>query len=213
VSRRIGDVAPPNEQAHPPAGWVRLARLGRTFRLIGELRAYPADPAAGAALAGLAERGEAVWLSGLGPSRLRLARRLGEGWLVAFQGVYTPERARELTGRELWWPGQPPRVPDDEAGGAARHGAAVEAIDAERDGAADEVDAAEPPVERLVGVPVRLDGASYGVVVDVVRGAQDLLLVEGRDGPRWVPWAAPYVRWHAGTIAIDDPPRGLLDDD
>ena len=201
MNRRIGDVAPPNEQAHPPAGWVRLARLGRTFRLLGELRAYPADPAVGAALPGLAERGERVWLSGLGPSRLRLARRLGAGWLLAFQGVYTPERARELTGRELWGPAEPPGSP------------AAEAIDAERDGAADEAEAAEPPVERLVGASVRLDGAPYGRVLDVVSGAQDLLLVEGPNGSRWVPWGAPYVRWDADAVAIDDPPRGLLDDD
>jgi ribosomal 30S subunit maturation factor RimM len=198
VNRRIGDVAPPNEEAHPPAGWVRLARLGRTFRLKGELRAYLADPALGAALAGRAERGERVWLSGLGPSRLRLARRLGDGWVLAFQGIYTPERARELTGRELWGPEEPPGVPDDEAGGTPRH---------------ELPDAVEPPLAYLIGASVRLDGAPYGRVLDVVSGAQDLVLVEGRDGRRWVPWGAPYVRWDADAVAIDDPPRGLLDDD
>ena len=67
-------------------------------------------------------------------------------------------------------------------------------------------------VELLEGAAVRADGRAYGRVTRVVTGAQDLLLVEGPDGPRWVPWAAPYVAWDGSAIDIDDPPPGLLDD-
>lgn len=190
------------DEAHPPTGWVRLARLGRPFQLRGALRAQTVGPAADLVLLELGSAGADVWLSGLGMIGLRGARRIGDGVAVSFQGSYTPERARAHVHRDLWGPvpsavlagGEP-----DAAGGAT-----------DETGADDD---AEPPPELLEGAAVRVDGRPYGRVARVVLGAQDLLWVEGPDGPRWVPWQAPYVRWDGDAVAIDDPPPGLLDDD
>ena len=210
MARRPGPVTPTAVPAHPPEGWVRLGRLGRTFRVQGDLRVHTAGPAADAALLELARRDEPVWLSGVGPTRLRGARRVGAGVVAAFQGVYTPERASGLVLQEIWCPAAAVAATRaDAAGRAAASGAVAGAAPA---GAA-AGDATEPPFELLVGAPVRLDGAPYGRVAEVVAAAQDLLRVDGPAGSRWVPWSAPYVRWDGEAVAIDDPPRGLLDDD
>jgi len=179
---------------------VRLARLGRPFQLRGALRAQTLGPAADLLLLELGEAGETVWLSGFGATRLRDARRIGGGVAVSFQGIYSPERARDHVHRDLWGPaglGAGPRDPADPVAAAP---------DAHAPGGT-------PAVELLEGAPVRLDGRPYGRVARVVRGAQDLLEVDGPDGPRWLPWQAPYVRWDGDAVAIDDPPPGLLDDD
>jgi hypothetical protein len=193
--------------AHPPTGWVRLARLGRPFQLRGALRAQTVGPAADLALLELGADGAAVWLSGFGEIRLREARRIGGGIAVSFQGSYTPERARAHVHRDLWGPAPSAAL----AGGEPdRAGSPAGAPD---EPGADGAMAVEPPPELLEGVAVRVDGRPYGRVARVVLGAQDLLWVEGPDGPRWVPWQAPYVRWDGDAVAIDDPPPGLLDDD
>ncbi len=191
---------PTADEAHPPAGWVRLARLGRPFQLHGALRAQTLGPAADRLLLARGEAGETVWLSGIGATRLRGARRIGGGVAVSFQGIYTPERARDHVHRDLWGPperGADPRDPDDPVAGAT---------DADAPGGV-------PAAELLEGASVRLDGRPYGRVTRVVLGAQDLLEVQGPAGPRWVPWQAPYVRWDGDAVAIDDPPPGLLDDE
>jgi hypothetical protein len=174
--------------------------LGRPFQLHGALRAQTVGPAADLLLLALGEAADTVWLSGVGETRLRGARRIGGGVAVSFQGIYTPERARDHVHRDLWGPadrGGPPSASDPLA-------AAPQATTP--DGGADLA------AELLEGAPVRLDGRPYGRVTRVVLGAQDLLQVEGPDGPRWVPWQAPYVRWDGDAVAIDDPPPGLLDD-
>jgi ribosomal 30S subunit maturation factor RimM len=175
-------------EARPPSGWVRLGRLGRPFQLRGALHLRSAGPAADAAVLDLAAAGATVWLSGVGATRLREARRVGGGVVVALQGAYTPERARAHVHRELW------------ADVAAAAGATAPGED-------------DVAVELLEGAAVRVDGEPYGRVAQVVLGAQDLLIVEGPDGRRWVPWAAPYVSWDGSAVDIDDPPPGLLDDD
>jgi hypothetical protein len=192
---------PTGDEAHPPAGWVRLARLGRPFQLHGALRAQTVGPAADRLLLALGQASEQVWLSGVGATRLRGARRIGGGVAVSFQGIYTPERARDHVHRDLWGPadhGIGPRRASDRLAAAP----ATTAPDAGVDLA----------VELLEGAAVRLDGRPYGRVARVVLGARDLLQVEGPAGPRWVPWQAPYVRWDGDAVAIDDPPPGLLDD-
>lgn len=200
MSGRPGPDTPIADEAHPPAGWVRLARLGRPFQLRGALRAQTLGPAADLLLLELGEAGETVWLSGVGATRLRGARRIGGGVAVSFQGIYTPERARDHVHRDLWGPTDHGAGPPEAAGPLV---ASLEAGAAGGDAVA---------VELLEGAPVRLDGRPYGRVARVVLGAQDLLEVEGPEGPRWVPWQAPYVRWDGDAVAIDDPPPGLLDD-
>ena len=206
MSGRPDPERPATDEAHPPTGWVRLARLGRPFQLRGALRAQTVGPAADLALLELGADGAAVWLSGFGAIRLREARRIGSSVAVSFQGSYTPERARAHVHRDLWGPSPSAALagdePDDD--GSPR-GARDEA-------GANDAMASAPPVELLEGAAVRVDGRPYGHVARVVLGAQDLLWVEGPDGPRWVPWQAPYVRWDGDAVAIDDPPPGLLDD-
>ena len=194
---------PATDEAHPPTGWVRLARLGRPFQLRGALRAQTRSPTADLALLELGADGADVWLSGFGTIRLREARRIGGGIAVSFQGSYTPERARAHVHRDLWGPAPRAALSGGETDGP--WGAADEAK-------TDDAVAPEPPPELLEGAAVRVDGRPYGRVDRVVLGAQDLLWVEGPDGPRWVPWQAPYVRWDGDAVAIDDPPPGLLDD-
>jgi ribosomal 30S subunit maturation factor RimM len=200
VTGRPDPERPTLDEAHPPAGWVRLARLGRPFQLRGALRAQTLGPAADRLLLELGGAGETVWLSGVGATRLRDARRIGGGVAVSFQGIYTPERARDHVHRDLWGPADHAAGTHDPADPLAA------AADADAPGDA-------PAVELLEGAPVRLDGRPYGRVSRVVLGAQDLLEVDGPTGPRWVPWQAPYVRWDGEAVAIDDPPPGLLDDD
>ena len=189
MTGRTGPDTPTTDEAPPPAGWVRLARLGRPFQLHGALRAQTLGPAADRLLLELGEAGETVWLSGVGATRLRGARRIGGGVAVSFQGIYTPERARDHVHRDLWGPAE--RAAADPVAGAPGEA---------------------PAAELLAGASVRLDGRPYGRVTRVVLGAQDLLEIEGPAGPRWVPWQAPYVRWDGDGVAIDDPPPGLLDD-
>ncbi|MBW6455431.1 MAG: hypothetical protein K0A98_06050 [Trueperaceae bacterium] len=205
MSGRPGTDTPTTDEAHPPAGWVRLARLGRPFQLRGALRAQTLGPAADLVLLALGEAGETVWLSGFGATRLRGARRIGGGVAVSFQGIYSPERARDHVHRDLWGPAERGAGPHGRVTATAAAPVAANAAGADAPGAA-------PAVELLEGAPVRLDGRPYGRVARVVLGAQELLEVEGPEGPRWVPWQAPYVRWDGDAVAIDDPPPGLLDD-
>jgi 16S rRNA processing protein RimM len=191
VARPPAPPAPTDAESLPPSGWVRLGRLGRPFQLRGALHLRSTGPAADAAVLALARSGASVWLSGVGSTRLREARRVGDGVVVAFQGTHSPERARAHVHRELW------AAPDVVAAVRAA------SSDAEDDAVA---------VDLLEGADVRLDGRPYGRVTQVVLGAQDLLVVEGPDGERWVPWAAPYVSWDGTAVDIDDPPPGLLDD-
>lgn len=176
------------DPAAPPAGWVRLARLGRPFQVRGSLKAQPVGPSAATALRELARDLGPVWVDGHGATRLREARTVGAGLVLAVQGIYTPERARPLTHAHVW--AAPTWLPEPEP-----------------DGDPDAVD-----VARLEGVPVRLDGAPYGRVAYVLLGAQDLLAIDGPDGERLVPWAAPYVAWDGTTVDLVDVPPGLLDD-
>jgi ribosomal 30S subunit maturation factor RimM len=168
----------------PPPGWVRLGRLGRPFQLQGALHLQSSGPAADTVVRELAGAGAQVWLSGIGRIRLREVWRARGGVAVAFQGVYSPERAREHVHRELWV--EPGAVRDEDDGVG---------------------------VEFLDGAEVRVDGQPYGRVVEVVLGAQDLLVVEGPHGRRWVPWGAPYVTWDGTSVDVVDPPAGLLDDE
>lgn len=80
---------------------------------------------------------------------------------------------------------------------------------------------AEPAAEdefydrHLIGLDVRVDGASVGRVSSVVHGAQDLLEVKTGHGKRLVPFVAalvPVVDRAAGYCEVVDLP-GLLDDE
>lgn len=188
--------APTADEALPPEGWVRLGRLGRPFQLRGMLRLRAEHPDLADAAVTLAAAGAPAHLGGHGPARLRDARRVGGGVAVAFQGVYTPERARDLVHAELWC---------DATAVAAALGRRAPTV------GADARDAA-PTSALVVGAAVRLDGRPYGRVERVDPGPRDLLVIDGPDGRRWVPWGAPYVRWDGDAVAIVDPPAGLLDD-
>jgi ribosomal 30S subunit maturation factor RimM len=158
--------------------------LGRPFQTRGALRLQAAGPHAEVAVQALATANAEVWLSSLGRTRLHAVRRAGDGLALSFQGVYTPERARALVHAELWAP--------------------AESYPA---------DAIADPSERFVGAPVLLDGAPYGRIERIIRGAQLLLVMrqagDGRE--QLLPWGAPYLGWDGATLEIVDPPPGLLD--
>ncbi len=161
-----------------------MATLGRPFQVRGALKAQVTDADAQTALRTLARDVGPVWVSGVGLTRLREARPVSGGLALAFQGIYTPERARDLVHQSVWCsPGSLPEPADDDS----------------------------VAVERLEGALVTVDGEAYGRVVHVVTGAQDLLVVAGPDGERWVPWGAPYVTWDGEAVDLVDPPPGLLD--
>lgn len=168
----------------PPDGWWRLGRLGRPFQTRGALRLQAAGPHAETAATALANAGEAVWLSGVGLTRLQGVRRAGGTLALSFQGVYTPERARALVHAELW--ASPASYPTE---------------------------ASQDPSERFPGAPVFIDGAPYGRVERVIRGPQLLLVVtpHGAIGERLLPWGAPYLHWDGAALQLLDPPLGLLD--
>lgn len=183
--------ATPIFEASPPQGWWRLGRLGRPFQTRGALRLQSLDEAYLQAAIDLAERQAEVWLSGVGPLRLRGVARTGDGVALSFAGHYTPERARALVHAELWAP------PEAEPPGAERM-----AI-----------------VAGLVGAEVIADGRPIGRVARVLPGPQTLLELERSDArpsespPDLLPWGAPYVVWTGARVELRDPPAGLLADD
>jgi ribosomal 30S subunit maturation factor RimM len=158
-------------------------RLGRLGRTYGLAGAQRLHPAGPAETDALLGV-ERLWVQGHGTLAVRMVKPHAGALLVAFQGVRSPERAQELVNADVY----------AEAGTVAD-------------------DVAARSVDRLTGAEVRVDGAPYGRVVEVVARAQMLLLVRGPHGERWLPADAPYVRVDGGVVHVDDPPAGLLDDD
>ncbi len=164
----------------PAPAAPRLGRLGRTYQLDGALRCYPD----GEPEAEIVRQAEALVVEGHGLLRLRFVRSHGAAFVVAFQGIRTPERAQALVNALVY------ADQDDAAALACRH-------------------AAEP---LRAGLPVLLDAAPFGVVEAIVPGPQPLLRVRTAAGSYLLPSQAPYVVVHADRLELIDPPPGLLDD-
>jgi ribosomal 30S subunit maturation factor RimM len=187
----------------PPAGYVRIGRLGRSFKLSGGVRLHldnsgalgaesdediqqPTDPTGGALLDALGR----LFVPGLGDTRLRDHETVSGSIIVYLEGVRDRTAARNLVNAEVW-------------ADVAEVPAAV-------------IDELTAPTaeEELVGLPVTVDGAALGSVGTAhLGGANDYVeVVLAAGGTVLVPLAAPYVTVSESGIDLQDPPPGLLPD-
>lgn len=125
-----------------------------------------------------------VFVAGLGERALKGLRVVSGQTVLYLAGVTSVETAKGLVNREVFAPREALPEPDE----------------------------GEFYLDDLIGLPVSVDGASFGVVADVFEaGAQDVLVVE-HDGQEFlVPLQAPYVEVEDERVAVTDPPEGLLD--
>jgi ribosomal 30S subunit maturation factor RimM len=167
----------------PPAGYVALGRLGRSFQLEGGMRLHAAGEAEGDALTSL----ERVFVVGHGEALVRDIRWIGGGPVLYLEGVRDRDAARLLTHAAVYGPG-----------------AAVVVARSAHPG--------EQRALEMVGAVVTMAGREVGTVVGVDRGGpQDLARIQTRRGEALVPLDAPYVRWTGDRLEIVDAPEGLLD--
>ena len=165
---------------NPPADapLVALGRLGRPFQLAGAQRFHPLGALEAEAVLTLPE----LVVEGLGPSRVRSARRHGNALLLHLARVGSREAAQGLVNRRVLVPAS--ALPEGDL--------------RDRD--------------RLVGLPLELNGVRWGEVAEVLdAGGQQLLVVRGEAGSAMVPLGAPYVRVGSDRVALENPPAGLLE--
>lgn len=187
----------------PPPGFIRLGRLGRTFQLDGALR-LQLDDAVSYAPEGDGDDADALgvkaigaagqlFVTGLGNARVRELKYGGGALLIRFAGVTDRNAARRLVNAVLYV--DPSSLPSALAEEVARE---VEAGSSE---------------ERLIGLPVLLDGRRVGAVTGAnLNSANPFVEAELVEPRRRVllPLSAPYIELSEGGIEISDPPAGLL---
>jgi ribosomal 30S subunit maturation factor RimM len=176
------------DPSRPPAGYVAVARVGRSHGLAGAMRVRPHDAAGAEALAA----SSSLWIEGLGeavPQQLSVHGR-GDELLLRVDRVRRVETAKKLVHAEI-------RVPRP-------------ALEAAR--TALEREAGEDDPRGWVGLPVRHQDRELGRI-DAVDGPalQPLLHVQGPHGTLLLPARAPYVRHEGDAVHLVDPPDGLLD--
>lgn len=200
----------------PPAGYLRIGRLGRSFKLSGGVRLHldNADLLHGSSddeLASDAERsttealypnatyltGRALldalgrlYVPGLGDTKLRDHEVVSGSTVVYLEGVRDRTAARNLVNAEVW-------ADSDDVPAAVI--AELTAPTAE---------------EELVGLEVRVDGDPIGRISTAhLGGANEYVEVElDAGGAVLLPLAAPYVTVSESAIELTDPPPGLLSD-
>lgn len=166
-----------------PSGHVVLGRLGKTFKLEGALRFRPASPAAADALADL----ETVFVTDMGRLRVRDLEDTEAGILLYLEGVRDRSAAQALVNAEVH------ADPAD--------------IDPEL---LAELEAGQPE-ERIIGLPVRVDGREVGAVKSAHFGPNDFVEIELESGELVLaPLNAPYVSLSETHLEFTDPPRGLF---
>lgn len=174
--------------AAPPAGFLRLGRLGRSFKLDGGVRLLVEAELEEDELDELLAGAPRLFVAGLGLTRLRGAAERSGALVVHLEGVRDRETARALVNAGVWVD------PDDLA----------EAL-AQRLGEA-------TFEEALDGLPVTVDGARVGEVtasfLNEANPYAEVALDAG--GSALVPLAAPYVELTEDALALTDPPPGLL---
>ncbi|MBX3145102.1 MAG: hypothetical protein KF813_15185 [Trueperaceae bacterium] len=164
---------------------VLLGRLGKTFKLDGALRFRPVGTVAVDVLEAL----DTVSVSSMGRLRVRELDVSDAGVLLYLEGVRDRTTAQTLVNAEV-------------------HADAAD-IPAEL---LAELRTAEPQ-DRLVGLPVRVDGQGVGTVKSAHFGPNDYVEIELRTGDLVLaPLNAPYVSLGEGALDFSDPPPGLFDD-
>ena len=99
-----------SESLVPPADFVRLGRLGKTFQLEGGLRVYPEGDAEAVALLNVSE----VFIGGMGPSDVRQVREVGSRLILYLTRALSVEAAKALVNREVY--AHPDALPQPEEG-------------------------------------------------------------------------------------------------
>lgn len=168
----------------PPDGYVRIGRLGKSFKVAGGVRLWLDSEAAEDRLDDLGM----LFVVGLGESRIRSHETVSGSLVVYLEGVRDRTVARSLVNAEVW---------AEKAGISAETIAALE----------------EPPDdELLIGLAVTLDGVRVGEIVDAeLSGANQFVAVGLDDGTQvLLPLAAPYVSLGPDGVDLVDPPPGLL---
>lgn len=176
------------DPSRPPAGYVAVARVGRSHGLAGAMRVRPHDAAGAEALTA----SSSLWIEGLGdatPVQLSVHGG-GAELLLRVDRVRRVETAKKLVHAEILVPG--------------------DALEAARARLAHDTSDDDP--HGWLGLPVRHQDRELGRV-DAVDGPalQPLLRVRGPQGELLLPARAPYVRHEDGVVRLVDPPDGLLD--
>jgi 16S rRNA processing protein RimM len=167
----------------PPAGFVLLGRLGKTFGLEGALHFRPLGPAEAEAILDL----DKLFVAGLGHTVVREARRHGSGVVVSFPAATSPERAKTLVNAEVYAPRA--ALPED-------------------DERAHYVDVLRGLPVLLGGRPFGIVEDVIGVA-----GAELLVVERPDGAEVLLPLRAPYVQASGDSVLVDDPPPGLIDAD
>ncbi|HZJ10421.1 MAG TPA: hypothetical protein VFD39_12045 [Trueperaceae bacterium] len=171
----------------PPDGYVRIGRLGKSFKVAGGVRLWLESEGAGASLDAFGR----LFVSGLGETRIRAHEIVSGSAVVYLEGVRDRTVARSLVNAEVW------------------------ADTTEMDEHTLELLEEPADEELLIGLDVTLDGQRVGEVVEaVLGGANQYVEIALDDGPKvLLPLAAPYVSVGPAGIDLVDPPRGLLGPD
>ncbi len=82
----------------PPADFVKLGTLGKTFQLEGGLRFYPLGDAEADAVLGLSE----LWLTGVGEVGVRRVRPAGQNIILYLGQIRDREAAQRLVNKDVY---------------------------------------------------------------------------------------------------------------
>lgn len=167
----------------PPANWLYLGKLGKTFGLKGGLYFYAAGEAEAAALFALQEAGRQLFIVGLGKRQLKEVQARAKGHILFFAGVQHIDYARPLVNAGVY--ADPAHLPEDDD---------IFYVDA------------------LLELPVFRDGQTFGSIVEIIEaGQQDILVIQHEEQKYMIPLQADYVSLAEDGVHIDDAPAGLFE--
>lgn len=175
-------------QTTPPDDYVRVGRLGKSFKLDGGVRLFVEVELEEEQVDALLEFRPRVFVAGLGETRLRGSDTRTGSLVILLEGVRDRTAARALVNSGVWV--NRDDVPDD----------LLEAITA-------------PSTEDvLTGLPVIVDGEPWGQVVAAqLNDVNPLVEVVSATGVvSLVALAAPYVEVTEDALVLSSPPDGLL---
>lgn len=171
----------------PPDGYVRIGRLGRSFKVAGAIRLWLDVPDVGEHL----DAFDRLFVTGLGETRVRAHETVSGALVVNLEGVRDRTVARSLVNAEVW--------------------AETSGLDPEI------IDLLEQPDDEatLIGLTVSLAGARLGEVIDAsLEGPNQYVEALLDDGSTvLLPLAAPYVTLSPDGVDLVEPPPGLLGDE
>ena len=178
----------------PPAGYVKLGRLGRSFKLSGGVRlhldnAYLLDESEQDMGTDALDALGRLFVAGLGETRLRDHEYVSGSVVIYLEGVRDRTVARSLVNAEVW----------------AETSDLPPGLEAEL--------TAPSPEDELVGLAVTLNGVKIGTVGAATLGTVNDYVEAHLDagGTALLPLTAPYVLVTEDGVKLTDPPDGLFD--